>query len=103
MDIDSFILPRAEVEPSVYHAELVALKTIVGVMATVLAKRHEQAGGLSAQSYVSALEEFCVDALTNADLRRSDDLGAHAFRLVVIKHMNAILYGTDLARDLEMN
>jgi hypothetical protein len=103
MEIDSFILPRDEVEPSVYRAELVALKTIVGVMATELAKWHEQVGELSAQSYVSALEGFCVDALTNADLRRSDDLGAHAFRLTVIKHVNAILYGRNLARDLEMN
>jgi hypothetical protein len=56
MEIDSFILPRDEVEPSVYHAELVALKTIVGVMATELAKWHEQVGELSARSYVSALD-----------------------------------------------
>jgi hypothetical protein len=103
MDLDSFMLPHGTVESNPYAAELVALRTIVGVMATVLAKGHEQVGGLSAQSYIRALEEFCLDALTNADVQRSDDLGAHAFRLAAIKQVNAILYGTDLTRNLEMN
>jgi hypothetical protein len=48
MDLDSFMLPHGTVESNPYAAELVALKTIVGVMATVLAKGHEQVGGLSA-------------------------------------------------------
>jgi hypothetical protein len=108
MDLDSFMLSPNTVESNANAAELVALKTVVRVMATVLAKGQEQVGGLSAQSYIRALEECCLDALTNADAQRSDDLGAHAFRLAAIKEVNAILYGTDLdgtdlARNVELN
>jgi hypothetical protein len=108
MDLDSFMLSPDTVESNANAAELVALKTVVRVMATVLAKGHEQVGGLSAQSYIRALEECCLDALTNGDVQRSDDLGAHAFRLAAIKEVNAILYGTDLdgtdlARNVELN
>lgn len=104
MDLDSFMLPPDRVESNANAAELVALKTVVRVMATVLAKAQEQVGGLSAQSYIRALEEVCLDALTNEDVQRSDDLGAHALRLAAIKEVNAILYGTDVAlRKVELN
>ena len=102
MDFDSFMLPPSTVESNANAAEIVALKTVVRVMAAVLAKGHEQVGGLSAQSYIRALEEFCLDALTNEDVQRSDDLGAHAFRLAAIKEVNAILNGTDLARNTDV-
>lgn len=103
MDVDSSTLPHGAVEANGHSTELVAIKIIVGVMATMLARWREQAGGLSAESYVKALEEFCVDTIINTNLERSGDLGAHAFRLAVIKQVNAILYGTDVARDFELN
>lgn len=88
-------------EPLAPDPEVLALKVIVGMIVTSLAKAFEKPDQ-SAQSFVNALSEKCQERLVSADLTAKD--APEGFDLEKVRkeardHIDNILGANQFARD----